>query len=348
MTRIGSRRRAAVLGGAVVLGALAVPAGAASAPFSVDVGGFVPPATDLQSFYPGNAVVRQGDSLTFRIQGFHTVTFLPRRGQLPPILAPTGEEYASVADPAGVPFPWAGAPELGFNPPAVAPSRSRAVTGRALVNSGLPQGRNPRFTVTFPRDGVYEVRCTLHPKMRGKVTVLPRRATPPRAAVQLARARAEQAADRRTAARLLAARTRAAGPRQVLTGVGTARFSVFRFAPANRTVPAGTTLNFRWGGRNEIHTVTFGPRPFLEQAGRTLFGQTLGPLGGLPSEPPGPGPVELRPDLHGNGFLNSGVLFDPGIGSGPHGFRVRFTTPGEYQYVCLVHADTMTGTIRVT
>lgn len=349
MARSGSRRWALTAGG-VVLGLAAVPATGLgqNAPIQVQAGSFSPPATDLQSFYPGNAMVRQGDSLTFRIQGFHTVTFLPRLGRLPSLVAPTGGRNAELADAAGQPFWWAGTPELAFSPRAAAPTPNRAVTGRSIVSSGLPQGPNPRFTVTFPRTGTFQVRCITHPKMSGRVTVLPREGTPPGAAEQRARARAEQAADRVAAARRVAGQGRVAGPRTVLTGVGTTRFSSFVFLPEDRTVSAGTVLNFRWAGRNEVHTVTFGPAAYLSQVGRALFGDTLGALAAYPSEPPAPGPAELTPTNHGNGFLNSGILTDPGVGPGPHGFRVRFSTPGAYRYMCLIHPDTMAGTITVT
>jgi hypothetical protein len=40
--------------------------------------------------------------------------------------------------------------------------------------------------------------------------------------------------------------------------------------------------------------------------------------------------------LHGNGFLNSGILTDPRT-AGPHSFTVRFTQPGTYRLDCLIH-----------
>jgi plastocyanin len=49
--------------------------------------------------------------------------------------------------------------------------------------------------------------------------------------------------------------------------------------------------------------------------------------------------------VHGNGFLNSGILADPGM-AGPHTFTVRFTQPGHYHLDCLIH-EGMQATITV-
>jgi hypothetical protein len=58
------------------------------------------------------------------------------------------------------------------------------------------------------------------------------------------------------------------------------------------------------------------------------------------------GPAILTRGLHGNGFLNSGILTDPGA-PGSDTFTVRFTQPGAYLYGCLIHAG-MSGQITVT
>ena len=66
-----SHRRIAIALGACAAGLAVAPATGvgAIAPFSVDVGTFVPPSLDAQGFYPRNAVVREGDTLRFLIKG---------------------------------------------------------------------------------------------------------------------------------------------------------------------------------------------------------------------------------------------------------------------------------------
>ena len=345
------QRRVAITVGVFAAGLAAAPAAfGAAAPFAVQVGAFDQQrSADLQSFYPRNAVVREGDTLTFRFAGFHTVVF-PARGTRPPEpVAPTGAPTPPTNDPAGSPYWFVGQPLLGLNPAAFVPTAAKAVTGRQTVSSGAPQGNNPRFTVSFPRRGTYQVYCALHPKMKGKVTVLPKTARPPSGAVQKRQAAAQLAADRKAVTRVLRlAREATSNAPVVQLGVGTARLSVLQFLPARRTVAPGTELTFRMAGRNEIHTVTFGPTAYVDALqARTFEGPPTEPIaseGAYPSDPPGTVP-SLSPTTHGNGFLNSGVLSDPGI-PGPKSFKVRFDTPGAYDYRCLVHPF-MRGTITV-
>jgi plastocyanin len=346
-------RRIAIAIGACAAGLIAVPTAlGATAPFSVQVGAFDQArGADLDGFYPRNAVVREGDKLTFTFGGFHTATFPKRGTRAPEPVIPTGAPTPATNDPAGSPYWFVGQPLLGLNPAAFAPTASKVVTGRRLVNSGAPSG-NPatfRFVVSFPKRGVYNVYCALHPKMRGKVTVLPKKRTPPSGAVQKAAAAAQIKADRASLRRVIdLAREATADSPTVVVGPGTARTAVFAFLPAKRTVPKGTEITFRMGGRQEIHTVTFGPTAYVDALqARTFEGPPTEPIsseGAYPSDPPGT-VSSLSPTTHGNGFLNSGVLTDPGI-PGPKAFKVRFDTPGAYDYRCLVHPF-MRGTITV-
>jgi plastocyanin len=58
-------------------------------------------------------------------------------------------------------------------------------------------------------------------------------------------------------------------------------------------------------------------------------------------------PIVLTPTSHGNGFANTGAL-DRDAGTPlPAGNKIRFNTPGVYQYECLVHPF-MRGTIVVS
>lgn len=331
--------------------AAGLPALAQAAGATVVVGGGSERlALDDDAYFPSSAVVREGDSVTFEFRGFHTVTFLPR-GQRPPRLVIPGTAMtAPTADPAGQPYWWGGAtPALTIDPRVAAPTRARVVTGAAPVSSGFPDFRKPVFTARFPRAGRYRYVCLIHPLMRGEVRVVRAgAAVPTEAQAQARRARERTAVEAagRQAARAGAART---GTAEILTGLGTGRYTLYRFFPRALTVKAGATVRFRWAGRNELHTVTFGPAPYVDALEKKLQGDSLG----LPSEavyasdPPAAGPAVVTPGAHGNGFVNSGLLFDRGSGPPPHAFTARFDTPGTYDYRCMPHSDTMKGRVTV-
>jgi plastocyanin len=100
------------------------------------------------------------------------------------------------------------------------------------------------------------------------------------------------------------------------------------------TVDVGDTVIWNWAA-DEIHTVTFlsgAPEP-------PLFGVVGGQLvPNLAYFGPSGGP-----DYNGAGIANSGVFGLPGV---PATFSLRFTTPGTYSYVCLLHAG-MDGSVTV-
>lgn len=348
--RRGSVKWLALLaGGAAAAGAVAVlPSAAAAATAKVQVGNFSPrDGAGMNTFYPRQMVVRQGDRVTFTFAGFHTVVF-PKKGQaLMPLVVP-GAPNPVTNDPAGAPYWWGGAtPALGFNPKAVVPTKDTRVTGARTVSSGIPQGKKG-FTVSFPKVGTFQIRCAVHPNMKGSIKVLPRQANAPSAAVLAARAAKQKAADVKAGAAFAKqGPAKAAKLGGVLIGNGNAAVEVFAFFPKATTVKAGSAVTFTMGGRNEIHTVTFGPSAFLTQLSKSFQGSPVfDPQATYPTDRPGT-PAAVTPAAHGNGFVNSGLLTDPGVPPGPHSFTFTFTTPGAYQYMCLIHPE-MKGTVNVT
>jgi hypothetical protein len=73
----------------------------------------------------------------------------------------------------------------------------------------------------------------------------------------------------------------------------------------------------------------------------------LNPLAALTSEPPGsPTPVPYDGGNHGNGYINSGILYPPQVPNQPHDFAVKFTRAGTYHLECEIHPN-MDATIVV-
>lgn len=346
-----SLRRALV--GAVVCGAgvAAAAPGVGSAapppPVAVTEGDFAPRlAAAFNAFYPKRVTVEQGGSVRFSIVGFHTVIF-PRKGtRLAALIAPTGGLNPARSDPAGAPYWWVGQSALNFNPAVAAPSGGTAVTGAKTVSSGLLQGNAPTFTVTFPKAGTYEVRCGVHPRMRGAVRVLRSGsgAVPAPAAAARA-ARGQKQADLRRARSLVRSSRAAQAGTGVLIGPARGGAELLSFFPKLRSVAAGTDVTFRMRGVNEFHTVTFGPKAYVDGV-EQAFQRSLDAEGTFPSDLPGAVPA-ITPASHGNGFLNSGLLASPGLTGAPTSFTVRFSTPGVYIYRCILHPG-MTGRVAVT
>ena len=121
------------------------------------------------------------------------------------------------------------------------------------------------------------------------------------------------------------------------------------FSPKEISVASGGSVTWNINGP---HSVTFnapedarviiakGPdgRTHLVEKAATpaLFNVPPPPEG----EPEGPPPTADLGSFDGAGFANTGIQFGGG-------FKVTFTKPGTYRYICVVHPD-MEGTVTVT
>jgi plastocyanin len=351
MGRVPVSLRVAFGAGACGLaGAILAPAMLLGAPATAQVneGDFTPPKllTEFNTFFPGRTVIHQGDKVRFTILGFHTLV-IPKTGADPaPVIAPTGQVNPAKNDPAGVPYWWVGQPALNFNPAAVAPSGGTVATGTKTISSGFLNGDPAKFTVTFPKAGTFQVRCAVHPKMKGTIVVLPAARSVPTAATLARRGKAKLAALNVAAAKnLQRARAHKSPATTVQIGPGVGPLEALAFFPSKNTVAAGTTVKFQMSGVNEFHTVTFGPKAYVDPVERA-FQNNGDPEGIYASDPPGT-PVSETPTTHGNGFVNSGILLGRGYPRGPHSFSVTFPTAGVYAYRCMVHPE-MRGSITVS
>ncbi len=213
--------------------------------------------------------------------------------------------------------------------------------GGAAPPFAVPEGDKMYWNplIFFPAEpGRYSYICGIHSGMRGTVIVKDKAKGTPAAALK--RGRAEQAAT------LAAGRARFAnlhverhGTAFVVPLVGNSRqrYSVLRFTREPLVVPRGATVTWAMRDTFEIHTVTFtnGEKP----------AQFVVP------EPQSSGPPKLllnpkaivpttTTQYDGTGYVNSGMLFPPGNpGKLPSSFRLTLTTPGRFEYWCLIHAD---------
>jgi plastocyanin len=313
---------------------------------------------DALAFFPRAVTIHAGDAVTWRLFGFHTVTF-PGAHRPYPFIVPAGLQPA-VNDAAGAAFWWSGKlPQLTLSPLTLLPQGGSSISSPSQVrSSGLvrilsakPGAAPAPFTLRFTKPGVYHYACAVHPGMKGVVVVLPATKHVPSAASESAaaqRAVAHAVADQRQLAK-----TQPTSPLQVLAGAGShvTGAEVTAFFPAQLSVKVGDTVSFVNHDQTDIHTVTFGPEAFRSMIEKGFVAPQgnqvlLNPLGALPSDPPGP--VQYDGGNHGNGYLNSGILQPAGAPAslGPNAFSVTFTKAGTYHFECVVHAN-MDGTIVV-
>lgn len=316
----------------------------------------LPEGADFNAYFPSTIKVAKGDSVSFEFRGFHTVTFSKK----PPSLFTVNGKVSGATDAAGNPFWFNGADRGVLNGAAAAPSGDGKITGKGSDSSGLPEGEKPKpFKVSFTKTGTFGYVCLVHPDMKGSVTVQKksRRKVPSKQA-DAARVAKQVARFVKTAKKLAA--FKGPGGTSVRAGNDTKDVSMFKFFPEDVTVPVGQSVRWQMTrGKNEIHTITFGPQDYLKPIGESFVAPdpasppdgpptlVVNPLASYPSDPP-TSPVSYDGANHGNGFLNSGILDDDSRSPFAKEFSATFTKPGTYGYLCLVHGPDMSGKVTVT
>ena len=313
-------------------------------------------SSDVNDFFPHAITIRAGDRIRFRPVGFHSVD-IPKRGESPlPLILPTGKTIAGVNDAAGKAFWFNGQPELGFNAALTVPLFGKHLTYRnQRIESGLPLGPTtpPPITVRFKKKGTYRYYCNVHPGMTGKIIVKRKNAKVPTAKQDRQRVKAQLKRDRNRAKKL--SQSNGPGGNTVYVGGSTpGGVEYFGMLPVKKTVKAGTTVTFMMSPQSfETHTASFGPgnpdsepTSYLGVISASFQGAQLDQRGVYPSEQP-PSVADYSSALHGNGFWSSGAL-DNAPQSPPRAANVvKFTTPGTYDYYCLIHPF-MHGQVVVT
>jgi plastocyanin len=207
--------------------------------------------------------------------------------------------------------------------------------------------------LTFTRAGTYHYECAVHSGMRGIVRVLPASASAPSPAAQQQQANVEMQHTIADWRKLNSTKPSSALTVSVGAGRNATGAEIASMFPAKLAVHPGDTVTFRNNDETDVHTVTFGPEKlrlhientFIAPKGKKIL---LNPFGAFASEVPGGGAIQYDGTNHGNGYLNSGLLFPRGAPpqAGPQTYQVTFALPGTYHYECVIHPH-MDGTIVV-
>lgn len=281
------------------------------------------------AFLPNELWIHAGDTVTwtFNVDEIHTVTFL-QTGQV------------------RLPF------SVGC--PGFTPGNTATVDGSACISTP-PLVKGQKFVVTFPSAGHFKLVCLVHQNMTGVVHVLDIGQPLPhwqeyydeQAENQQRALLADDATkpehehhdadDRDQKNSVIAGEGEA-----VATAGGAQTLSIMRFMHADRVIHAGETIE--WTNLDPVtpHTITFGVEPM---------------------NPVFPVNATLDSDgvLHGTIGSNADSVHSGLIGAAPQDqmflptpplsatrFRITFTHPGVYPYICALHDGLgMKGTVTV-
>jgi len=330
-----SVRFPAVFCGIVVMATLTAPPGVPEAAAQVQVTAGAQSGdkgNQALAFLPNELWIHVGESVTwtFATDEVHTVTFLrtvPAPQIRPPIAA---------GCPGTTPD---GSPE----------------TSASCINSGaLASGAT--YTVQFPTAGNFKLVCLVHLAMTGVVHVLNLSETLPHDQSfydhQAKRDSDELLADgRRLEGRGIETAERtsenevAAGISEIVatTGGGVHIETVMRFLRDKTVVHVGDTVEWTNLGPLVPHTVTFGIEP----------ADPMPPSAGVTVDSDGTrhAVIGSPTDNVNSGFLVAAPQERVGFPQSPQAvtrFRVTFTSPGTYNYICALHDDLgMTGKVIV-
>jgi plastocyanin len=380
-------RRGLLLGaGSLLLAACGGGAGSSAPPqtYTVLVDGYAADSpVAFSAFFPKVVRVHPGDTVTFHSQ----YSGLPHTVALGRAVDAALAKVAEIAesDPTalnnGPPPEYAALPRLlpvgpgGANDAAAQPC---VVDGKATIPTkdacpkhelgqydgsqqlassgwlGPAQDWSVRFAKAI-KPGRYHFLCQVHgPDMSGSVQVVKSRtAVKDPAAVRAEGEAARQSTLQRVRPGLsLLAEGTSAHPLAGSGDPGAPDALIAAFGPRALSVRVGAPLSWTVIG---THSIAFNAPPDaigLRQVGADGVVH-LSQRAGLPAGGPGAGPAFQQPpsvidggSWNGVGFRSSGIIFGP---PPPHTtqFRLRFTKPGTYAFVCTVHVG-MSGTVRVT
>jgi plastocyanin len=363
MKRFESIRFSAVFTWMLVPVVLIVPkaAKAAGAEWQASVGAQNQDAAkQAMAFLPNELWIYAGDSIawTSKAGEGHTVTFLKQDL--------TGASTAGTSRPANGTTGLTGcAGDTQGGTPVT--SSGLSFDGTACVNSGpmcdtsLQQTPEPgkctsgtTYTVTFPTPGNFRFVCLIHQDMNGRVHVLPSGALP-----YIQADYDDIAADERRdlindtdGVRARNDSGRSSGPKVIMagelvaTGGGKQYLAIMRFLPESIVVHVGQTVEWTNVHPTEPHTITFGVEP---AAPVTQLDVTLDADGArhgtIPNSLAAPSPTctvgTPCPNTFNSALIGAAIQDQTGQPQPTSVTRARvtFTSPGTYDYFCILHDE---------
>jgi plastocyanin len=348
---------------AVVIGVFAVAGTAQAASWQVDAGEQAPPpkgtpkGATLNAFFPSRLVINAGDSVTFSVASFHTVTYLGGKAPAPLFTPdPAKATYTGINDAAGSPFYFNGMPTLTYNAAAFGPLGPKTITAGVPASSGAlspagPKAPPAKAAYTFPKAGAFQLVCTVHPGMKMNVVVRNPGIGLPKTPTQVTSQALTDISAGWAKAKALAS---APVPKNtVYVGQGGST-TLLTMLPQVLTVKAGTTVRFLNHSPSEPHNVAFGPKAYLNAFSKKTDFLPAGPGSKNQVTPVFPygtdpkGAWTYDGKNHGNGFFQTPLSAGTAAVPLPREFSVTFSTPGTYHYICFLHGPDMSGDIKVT
>jgi plastocyanin len=300
--------------------------------------------SEALAFLPNELWIHPGDSIrwAFPTHERHTLTFLKPGQMRPPGFGPT---FGVVVGCPGV------------TPDGSSFDGSSCVTSDVLLlpeDDTKPPTPAPTYTVSFPSTGNFKFVCLIHNDMTGVVHVVNLSTSLPND--QTFYDREAQAAQSLllSEASSLERRGRPGGPQSnsvavgageivTITGTGSQTASLMRFLRGTIVVQVGDTVEWSNLDPSINHTVTFGtepadPRPISSNVTVSSDGARQATISS---------PTENV----NSGFLTPTPQDRPNLAQAAPNitrFRVTFTVPGVFNYICAVHDQLgMSGTVHV-
>jgi plastocyanin len=278
------------------------------------------------AFLPNELWIHAGDSVEWSVKADepHTITFLTA-GQIRP------------------PFP-VGCP--GY-------SSSTAIVDGSTCVSSPPLVSGQSFSVIFPSPGNFKLVCLVHPDQTGVVHVLETNAALPHGQDFYDKQAASQANELMADLAQLQGNPHPASANGVVVGTGKTlatggghnSVSLMRFMQPELVIRAGATVEWTNDDPSLPHTITFGAEPAdpMPPSGSVHFDTDAD--GALHAT------ISSTSDSVHSGFIVSAPQDEIGSPQTPLGstrFRITFTKPGVYPYICALHDQLgMKGTIIV-
>jgi plastocyanin len=198
------------------------------------------------------------------------------------------------------------------------------------------------FNVMFPTPGNFKLVCLVHPDMTATVHVLDPSTALPHGQSFYDKEAANQARDLLAELNRGQAHQHMGSPNAIVVGAGKTlatggghnAISLMRFVQPELIIHAGATVEWTNDDPSMPHTITFGTEP----------AQPFPPSGNVSPDADGAlhATISSTSDSVHSGFIVASPLGQIGLPEAPVGttrFRVTFTNPGVYPFICALHDD---------